>query len=152
MSNKEKFLNLVSKEKSNTLDEIQWRKENRDWLRKSQGIAFKILKALRDQKITQKELAIKLDVSPQQVNKWVKGKENFRLDTISKLETALGLDLVTVQDKKPEPMDEAVKIIHMTYDDYIKVSTGIRTTKSRKSQVFSICKENTWYSTEEYAY
>lgn len=97
MTDKEKFLTLVSGEKTNTLDEIKWRKENNAWLKYSQGIALKILSTLRERKMSQKKLADLLGVSPQQVNKWLKGRENFRLDTISKIETALEIRLVEVR-------------------------------------------------------
>ncbi|GAA5225111.1 hypothetical protein GCM10025777_57420 [Membranihabitans marinus] len=94
MLNKDKFLALVSQEKTDTIEKIKWRIQNRDWLERSQDIALKILQILREKNMSQKDLAQILDVSPQQVNKWVKGKENFRLDTISKLENALGTELI----------------------------------------------------------
>ncbi|QED39050.1 helix-turn-helix transcriptional regulator [Antarcticibacterium arcticum] len=75
-------------------EDVQWRRENRGWLRKSQKIAFDILQTLRAQKRSQKDLAAAMNVSPQQVNKWVKGRENFTLETIDKLERALGVDLL----------------------------------------------------------
>ncbi len=96
MNNRDKFLKLVSKEDTKTLENIKWRKENRDWLKKSQAIALQILKTLRKNNMSQKDLAERLEVSPQQVNKWLKGKENFRLETISKIERALNIHLVEV--------------------------------------------------------
>ena len=50
--------------------------------------------------MTQKSLAAKLDVSPQQVNKILKGHENLTLETISRIEEALGMELVTIITKK----------------------------------------------------
>jgi transcriptional regulator with XRE-family HTH domain len=50
--------------------------------------------ALREKGMTQKDLAEKLNVSPQQVSKIVKGKENLTLETISKLEYVLGVELI----------------------------------------------------------
>jgi plasmid maintenance system antidote protein VapI len=44
----------------------------------------------------QKELAEAMDVSPQQVSKIVKGKQNLKLETISKLEAALGIKLFEI--------------------------------------------------------
>lgn len=100
MTNKEKFLELVSKEKSNTAEKIEWRVQNRLWLRKSQKIALKILSLLDEKNMSQKDLANLLDVSPQQISKWVKGKENFQLETISRIETALDTTLIHVDDEQ----------------------------------------------------
>jgi transcriptional regulator with XRE-family HTH domain len=46
--------------------------------------------------MSQKELAERIGVSPQQVSKIVKGNENLTLETISKLEAALGVPLIEV--------------------------------------------------------
>lgn len=74
--------------------DAQWRRAHKNWLRKSQNSAFEMLQALSNQKKSQRDLAKETDVSPQQVNKWVKGRENFTLETISRLETALGVPLI----------------------------------------------------------
>ncbi|MEI6595881.1 MAG: helix-turn-helix transcriptional regulator, partial [Bacteroidota bacterium] len=49
---------------------------------------------LRAKNISQKELAEKIGVSPQHVNKIVKGRETLTLETISKLEVALEISLL----------------------------------------------------------
>lgn len=38
-----------------------------------------------------------MEVKPQQVNKWVSGKEIFRLDTIIKLSEILEVDLISIK-------------------------------------------------------
>jgi transcriptional regulator with XRE-family HTH domain len=96
MTNKEKFLALVSEQDNSVLEKIKWRIENRAWLRRSQSIALKILLRLDEINITQKELAERMGVSAQMVNKLVKGSENITLETISKLEKALGMELIQV--------------------------------------------------------
>jgi len=96
MTNKEKFLALVSERDNSVLEQIKWRQDNRAWLNRSQAVAFRVLRALRNQKLSQKDLAGKLNVSPQQVNKWVKGNENFTFDTIARLETALNIELISI--------------------------------------------------------
>lgn len=98
MSNpKKNFLDLVSKEKSKVHELMQWRKANKAWLEKSMNIAIKILMAIRKEGISQKELAERVGVSPQQINKIVKGGENLSLETIAKLEIALGTKLIEVE-------------------------------------------------------
>lgn len=72
----------------------QWRRENRRWLRYSGYIAVAVIHRLAELKMSQKELAEKMGCSPQYVSKLLKGSENLTLETISKLEETLGLDLV----------------------------------------------------------
>jgi antitoxin component HigA of HigAB toxin-antitoxin module len=94
------FRNLVSDEKSTWLEEAKARQKNRAWLKHSQKIAIKLLSTLRENKknkvgiTNQKQLAEVLGVSPQQINKIVKGSENLTLETISKLEQALKVELI----------------------------------------------------------
>ena len=57
---------------------------------------MKILKHLKKGGISQKQLAEMVNVSPQQINKIVKGSENLTLETISKIEDALGIKLLDV--------------------------------------------------------
>jgi ribosome-binding protein aMBF1 (putative translation factor) len=78
---------------------IQWKK-NAAWLRHSQNIALDILERLDELNWNQKVLAKKLEVSPQIVSRWLKGNENFSLETISKLETVLSLQLIGREGKK----------------------------------------------------
>ncbi len=90
----EKIAAIATKEPSGWLKDAKYRIENADWLKLSQAIALRILRTLRAKNISQKELAEKIGVSPQQVNKIVKGKENLTLETISKIQTALGVSLM----------------------------------------------------------
>lgn len=86
---------LVKEQDNSILDGIIKRRVNRAWISRSQSIAFRILSRIRELQITQKKLAETMGVSPQVVNKWVKGQENFTLETITKLEHALDCKLFT---------------------------------------------------------
>ncbi len=94
--NLDKFKNLVSKETSGWIQDAQWRQKNEAWLAKSFQIAVRVLYILRERSITQKELAEKMAVSPQHVNKILKGQENLSLETIDKLEKALNISLIEI--------------------------------------------------------
>ncbi len=76
------------------------RKVNNDWTKRSFKIAVRVLREIRVQKaengMTQKKLAEEMGVSPQYINKVLKGKENLTLETISKIETVLGITLIEV--------------------------------------------------------
>ena len=92
----DKLNQTISTKPSKWLEEADYRFENKAWLQKSQAIALRILRDIRAKGISQKDLAEKLNVSPQQVNRWVKGNENLSLETISKIECALGIELITI--------------------------------------------------------
>lgn len=91
---KTKLENLTSGNKSNWKEKAKGRIENRNWLQHSRKIAIKINVFLKNNNIKQKDLAELLDVSPQQVSKILKGKENLKLETISKIENALNIELI----------------------------------------------------------
>ncbi len=95
---------LISKTPSKWLEKAQRRAAEEPWKRRSQAVALAILRTLRNKKMSQKELAEIIGVSPQQVNKWVKGNENFTFETIAKLENALNIELMQVKGfKRPAP-------------------------------------------------
>lgn len=75
--------------------EIENRNENRDWLALSAKFALLLRHILRTEKITQTELAARMGVSCAQITKILSGKENVGLQTIVKVEKALGRNLVT---------------------------------------------------------
>ena len=72
-------------------EEAEWRRDNWSWLRHSQKIAVKVLLQMKQEGLTQKALAERMDCSQQYVSKILKVKENMSLDTLSKLEDALGI-------------------------------------------------------------
>ncbi|WP_448529901.1 helix-turn-helix transcriptional regulator [Raineya sp.] len=89
-------LNKISKKNQNWIaEEEEWQK-NFDWIKVSHQIAFRILELLDQKGISQKELAERMGVSPQQISKIVKGNENLTLETIVKLEKCLGAKLIEV--------------------------------------------------------
>ncbi|HNX21220.1 MAG TPA: helix-turn-helix transcriptional regulator [Bacteroidales bacterium] len=94
MTNKEKFLQLVSDEDNNTLKEIKQRIKNRAMLRESQQIAIKVLMKLDELGWSQKDLAQKMGVSPQQITKIVSGKENLTIETQIKLQNILDIPVL----------------------------------------------------------
>jgi ribosome-binding protein aMBF1 (putative translation factor) len=86
----------------NWMEKVAWRKANKAWLRKSADIALRILDALEDLGWNKARLAEEMGVSPQQVSKYVKGEENFKLETLCKLEKVLGLELIRVMQADEE--------------------------------------------------
>ena len=57
--------------------DIEFRKENREWLAVSERLALKLRRILRTEGILQSELAERMGVTPAQVTKILSGKENL---------------------------------------------------------------------------
>ncbi len=93
MTNKEKFLALVSSEKSDTLKRNKERIKKRAMLRESQKIAMKILFKLDELGWKQTDLAREMGVAKQQISKLVSGKENLSIETLVKLQTILDIPI-----------------------------------------------------------
>ena len=91
---------FASEESSKWIDDAKKRQTNKIWAKRSFQIAVRILREIRTQKplngMTQKSLAEKMGVSPQYINKVVKGQENLTLETIAKIEDVLGVTLIEV--------------------------------------------------------
>lgn len=93
---KELLKGHIKADTTNWKAQARERRDNRHWANRSQKIAVRILNTLRDREMQQKDLAAIMGVAPQQVSKWVKGKENFTLDTVGRIEKALGIHLLQV--------------------------------------------------------
>jgi transcriptional regulator with XRE-family HTH domain len=93
---KQKIDIALSRHPSRWMEKALQDELNEVWLERSADIALRILSTLQANGMSQKELAEKIGVSPQQINKIVKGRENLTLETISKLEKALGIVILTL--------------------------------------------------------
>lgn len=98
---KEKTLNFLEDHQSDTQsawrEEAQWRRENWSWLQHSQMISVCVLLKMKQLGLTQNALAERMNCTQQYVSKILKGKENLSLDTITRLENALGISLINTQ-------------------------------------------------------
>ena len=75
-------------------EEAEKRRANKEWLRYSQNIAMRMLDKMEAEGITQKQLAERMDCSQQYVSKILKGCENLSLETMAKIECALGITVM----------------------------------------------------------
>jgi transcriptional regulator with XRE-family HTH domain len=124
MTNKENFLALVSKEETKTVEKAKERLARKDYARVSKKIAFTILSRLDELGWKQTHLAIKMGVTPQQINKWVKGNENFTIDTLTQLGDALGIEFISYQSS--ENKSSTPKVLRTNREDY-EVPAEIKT-------------------------
>jgi transcriptional regulator with XRE-family HTH domain len=123
----QKIEEIVSKSpRSSWKEKVEWRRVNKDWLRKSSEIAFRILDALDEKGWKKNRLAEELGVSAQQVSKYVKGEENFKLETLCNLERVLGVELIIVlfsdqevkQKEVLEYMEHEAKVVKLRPDSF----------------------------------
>jgi len=131
VKNLDKKLKALAKSSSKqALDASQWRKDNRDWLRKSFEISIHVLAAIKARGWNQKQLAEAMGVSQQQVSKIVKGKENFTLQTIAALENILERKLIQTS-LAPAPQ---VKVIERTKSPHDIFTTSVKEVFESNSQ------------------
>jgi len=110
MTSKENFKKLVKGSDRSTFAKNRERIKNRSRLRESQGIALKVLEKLDELDWTQRRLAEELGVSPQQITKIVRGKENLTLETQVKLQEVLDIPiLASYYEKEVEERADSFK-------------------------------------------
>lgn len=98
MKSREEIIEKLNQHKSSTPSQWRekgiWRKENKIWLRYSQRIAMMMLDRMEELGLSQKSLAERMNCSQQYISKVLKGSENLSIETISKIETALELNII----------------------------------------------------------
>ncbi|MET3981910.1 transcriptional regulator with XRE-family HTH domain [Mucilaginibacter sp. UYP25] len=68
--------------------------EVRIFVRQYTDIVVRINELLHEKGYTQKDLALKMNKKPSEINKWLKGNHNLTLKTLAKLEAELGAPLI----------------------------------------------------------
>lgn len=100
---------------------MDYRAENADWLQLSATIALKIRKLLRQQGMTQVDLAARLGVTPPQVSKLLSGKINFELKTLVGIQNAIGKPVIDVSLADEQPVSEQlIKTQVVVVTQYVK--------------------------------
>lgn len=75
-------------------ENAEWRMANKSWLRYSQRIAMMMLERMEELHMSQKQLSELMGCSQQYVSKVLKGQENLSLETLSKIERCLDLQII----------------------------------------------------------
>ena len=80
----------------NALEEVKNIMENKreDWVCHSQAIAATMSDRMEELGMTQRVLAEKMNCTQQYVSKVLKGRENLSLETLCKIENALGIRIL----------------------------------------------------------
>lgn len=98
MKTREEILSKLNEHKSmypsKWRENAEWRMANKSWLRYSQQIAMMMLDRMEELSLTQKSMAERMGCSQQYVSRILKGTENLSIETISKIEKALEMDIL----------------------------------------------------------
>lgn len=95
MSKATEFLNNnQSATPSKWREAAEWRRKNEKWLKYAKVITMKTMQAMDKQSVTQSILAKRMGCSQQYVSNLLKGSSNMTLETISRIETALNIDII----------------------------------------------------------
>jgi len=147
-ANKDKFLALVAEQEVKTSEKNKERVAKRLMLRASRDIAHKILDRLEELGWSQKQLAEVLAVSPQYVSKMVKGRENFTLETLVKVQNILDLPILanyyeSDRDKAIQLIgEESTEVVTMKVDltyDYVVIHESTDIKESSTINLKQIC-------------
>lgn len=147
-ANKDKFLALVAEQEVKTSEKNKERVAKRLMLRASRDIAHKILDRLEELGWSQKQLAEVLAVSPQYISKMVKGKENFTLETLVKVQNILDLPILanyyeSNRDKAIQLIgEESTEVVPMKIDltyDYVVIHESTDIKESSTINLKQIC-------------
>lgn len=117
---------------------MDYRAENADWMQLSATIALKIRKLLRQQGMTQVDLAARLGVTPPQVSKLLSGKINFELKTLVSIQNALGKPIVDVSLREERPVSEQIIKTHVVVvTQYVKGTPIISNSRFDSESLFT---------------
>ena len=97
------MIHTMAEEKiDNALGEVknimEYKRE--DWVCHSQAIAATMSDRMEELGMTQRVLAEKMNCTQQYVSKVLKGRENLSLETLCKIENALGIKILQVRINK----------------------------------------------------
>ena len=77
-------------------ENAEWRIANKSWLCYSQHIAMMMLDKMEELKMNQKQLSELMGCSQQYISKVLKGQENLSLETLSKIERCLKIQILSL--------------------------------------------------------
>lgn len=118
--------NIIKNSKKDTewKKEAEERKAVRQQSKKSGIIATQLAYYMKVYGITQTHLGKMIGVSPQQISKILKGRENLTLGTIEKIEDALQIELISTVNFEKEQIQEAsetiIKLDHSHREEHPK--------------------------------
>lgn len=91
------------REQTTWLTQAKFELEHEDELLECRRIVLKIVRYMKDNHLTQKELASRLNVTPQYINKLLHGQDlDLKISTVIRYGRLLGVKLIEVPTDKPK--------------------------------------------------
>lgn len=81
---------------------VKTEQEKRDWSQCSRAIAAVMSRRMSELGLTQRMLAGKMNCTQQYISKVLKGQKNMSLETICKIENALGIEIIKRLDENEQ--------------------------------------------------
>lgn len=92
-----------NREQTTWLTQAKFELEHEDELLECRRIVLKIVRYMKDNHLTQKELASRLNVTPQYINKLLHGQDlDLKISTVIRYGRLLGVKLIEVSTDKPK--------------------------------------------------
>lgn len=85
------------------------------------SIAERIVEVLKQKGITRRELANRLGKRESEISKWLTGRHNFTISTLSHISSALGQDIIMVTRQNYDVLDEKCLMAAEDQQPYGKV-------------------------------
>lgn len=101
-------------------------------------IVVRINQLLKENKLSQKDLAESMDKRPSEINKWLTGEHNLTLRTLAKLQAELGEPIINVPHRKPLQSSEGITGCMTVYKNPL-----VKTTEVTYTRVWKKSKVNT---------
>lgn len=109
-------------------ENAEWRMKNRAWLRYSQHIAMMMQDKMEELHMSQKRLSELMGCSQQYVSKVLKGQENLSLETISKIESCLDLQIMPTSPYHHTYVSSTEDEVNMVAEDVAEYNNSNRMT------------------------
>lgn len=98
-----------NREQTSWISRTKFEIEHEEELLECRRIVLKIVRYMKDNGLSQKELASRLNVTPQYINKFLHGQElDLKISTVIRYGKLLGINLIEVPRDKPK--EEFTKI------------------------------------------
>lgn len=144
---------IVTKTATQWKERAKRDRSNRKQISRAQKFALELMDYMDKNKITQKELAIKMNVTPQQVNKILRAKSNLTFDTLDKISAALEVEISTpklrdIKKIRSQKVSVEMQIVHKSIGVFSNDSNSPTRTRTRRNPILNTRTQNM----NEYAY
>ena len=107
--------------------------ENEDEIIAVKRIVLKVLHYMETHHLTQKELADKLSVSPQYINKFLHGQDDIKVSTALRYGKILGIKLIEIPEETTQRVEPSMPVViyqKCIVKEYSMESSGFNTYSS----------------------